>query len=80
MDGDTFRWFFTSTTISMADRRLELSENMKYMISGQMSQRLTVNSIRLDDEGFYYCRTVRSGSVQNDMMLGACLFPYGKSK
>ena len=78
MNGDTFRWLFTSSgTISDV---LEISPSEKHVISGAMSQRLTVNNITLSDEGFYFCRTVRSGILQNDMMLGACLFPYSKLK
>ena len=78
MDGDTFQWFFTTSgTISDA---VEISPNGKHVISGAMSQRLTVNNIILSDEGYYFCRTVRGGNVRDDMMLGACLFPYGKSK
>ena len=78
MDGDTFWWLFTTSgTISDA---VEIDPSEKYVISGAMSQRLTVNNIALSDEGFYFCRTVRGSSVLNDMMLGACLYAYGKLK
>ena len=73
--GDTFQWCFTRTTI---DEGIQLRGNGKYSMSGSASQILTIRSISLSDEGFYYCKTARNGVFVSDIMSGACVFTYGK--
>ena len=73
--GDTFRWYFTRTTI---DEGIQLRGNGKYSMSGSASQILTARNISLSDEGFYYCKTARNGVLVSEIMPGACVFTYGK--
>ena len=71
MEGDTFQWYFTRTTI---DNGIQLSDSSK--VFGAMSERLTVRNISLSDDGLYYCQTVRNGIATQ----GACIYAYGKLK
>lgn len=75
MSGDTFQWYFTRTTV---DNSIQLRDSSKYSISGPRSQSLTVRNISLNDEGFYYCRTLRNTEILSEAIRGACVYAYGK--
>ena len=75
MEGDTFQWYFTRTTIQMMQF---ICNESKYSISGSVSQTLTVRNISLGNKGFYYCQIVRNGVLLSEITPGACVFAYGK--
>ena len=78
MTGDVLRWFFTRTTIDNANIMIDMSNTDKYGISGARDSKLTVNNINSSDEGYYYCRILRNGMLQNYRYPGACLYVYRK--
>ena len=77
MEEDVFQWFFTRTTVSNANM-VNTSNTDKYSISGTRNHQLTVNNINSSDEGYYYCRILRNGMLQNNRFPGACLYVYCK--
>ena len=77
MTGDVLWWFFTRTTIDNANM-IDMSNTDKYGISGARNSKLTVNNVNSSDEGYYYCRILRNGMLQNNSYPGVCLYVYRK--
>ena len=75
ISGDTFQWYFTRTTV---DNSIQLRDSSKYSIPSSRSQSLTVRNISLNDEGFYYCRTLRNTVIRSEAIQGARIYAYGK--
>lgn len=82
MPGDVHQWYLTRTTTEAAVE-VDTRNTAKYITSGSISQILEVKNISSSDEGYYFCRTVRSGVLLPNSISstsGTCLYAYGKLK
>ena len=79
MLGDVFVWHFTRDSTNNGTP-VNINNTDKYNVSGARNKTLTVNSIISTDEGYYYCQIFRNEMLLPDLVVGACLYVYSKSK
>ena len=78
MMGDMLEWYVTRTVIDAATA-VHTDNTDKYEMSGVRSQMLEVRNVTSGDEGYYFCKVSRGGTIIDQPVSGTCLFIYGKS-
>ena len=76
--GDMLVWYVMRIVIDKTEV-VRIDDPDKYEMSGVRSQMLEVHNVTSGDEGYYFCRVSRGGTIIPQPVRGTCLFVYGKS-